>query len=108
MKKIIAVLMMIFGLSSVFAYEGFRFNKYDQLPEGAISYAGPGRHSHLWILKNNGYDTSKMTEVLMDFDAYDLLYNQLAEKDWVFIETEDYVGVTTTNGYWREYHLYRK
>lgn len=109
MKRVLMALMIMLVCFNAFAYEGFRFNN-DRLPEKITYCYGSGKCGYKWLLQDRGYDISEMTPVVVDYDAFCLLGNMsdLKGNDWAIIETKEYLGVTTTNGYWREYYLYRK
>lgn len=132
MKRFLTVLvLMVMGLSA-FAYDGFRFDDSGKFPKCERTSMGTGNIDGCrWLAQDLGYDLSTMTEVVVDRDAYCLLYNFVeghrkstiencvkkgiitktqakTAQVWGCVETEEYVGFYTSNGYWVEYHLFKK
>lgn len=115
MKRFITLFMaaLLFVMPS-FAYDGFKFNEGGKSPKDLNVYCGSGViGTDTFLFKEFNIDESKLTEVVVDRDAYCLLYNISRTKDgkeldWCIIEATDFIGVKRYTGWWTEYHLYKK
>lgn len=115
MKRLMMIAALLFIMvAPMFAYDGFKFND-DGVAYGVSLHYGIGYvNNDTFLLKEYNIDESKLVEVVVDRDAYCLLYwlsfskDGSIEYDWCVVESADFVGVKRYNGYWTEYHLYKK